>query len=414
MQRPSLAMPADNPRPHMPPPAATEAQRRAAPGPQIIAIPGPSPLPPRVQRAMHRASPDIYADDLAVLNLNLMARLKWLAGTRANLAPFMGNGHAGWEGATANLFNRGDKALVLASGHFGRSWAETTRAQGVDVEILDFGLAPADPARLAERLVADKDRAIRAVMLCQTDTASSATADIPAMRAAMGDHPALLVVDAIASLGCAPMRMDDWGVDVLIAASQKGLMAPPGTCFLWFSDRAAARGVTDLTTPYWNWHLRAGAEALWRFWGGTPPVQQIFGLREALVMIEEEGLESVWHRHALLARATWAALDAWGAGNPGIGPVVADPARRSPAVTAAMLPGADRLRDWTERHAGVVLGIGLGAADPANALRIAHMGYTNAAMLMGTLGAIEAGMTALSIPRGRGALEAAATVLATA
>src|SRR5690606_38600654 len=144
---------------------------------------------------------------------------------------------------------------------------------GIAVEVMDFGCAPADPGRLAERLTQDRENRIRAVMLCQTDTATSAAADIPAIRAAMDQHPALLVVDSIASLGCSPMHMDDWGVDVLISASQKGLMCPPGIAFVWFSDRAAARGRTALTTPVWDWHLRAGAEALWRFWGGTPPVQ---------------------------------------------------------------------------------------------------------------------------------------------
>ena len=265
-------------------------------GPDLIAIPGPSPVPARVLNAAHRASPDIYADDLAQVNLQVMAQLKRLAGTRANLAPYIGNGHAGWEAASANMFAPGDLALVLTSGHFGRSWAEMTEGLGVTVERLDFGALAPDPARLAARLAQDPQGRIRAVMVCQTDTASATLADIRAIRTAMGDHPALLVVDAIASLGCAPMRMDDWGVDVLIAASQKGLMCPPGTVFVWFSDRAAARGRTSLTSPWWDWHLRAGSDALWRWWGGTPPVQQIFALSEALTMIlDEEGPVSYTH-----------------------------------------------------------------------------------------------------------------------
>ena len=383
------------------------------PGPELIAIPGPSPVPARVLNAAHRASPDIYGADLAQVNLHLMAQLKRLAGTRAHLAPYMGNGHAGWEAASANIFAPGDVALVVTSGHFGRSWAEMTEGLGVAVERLDFGTLPPDPARLAERLSRDPEGRIRAVMVCQTDTASATMADIPAIRAAMEGHPALLVVDAIASLGCAPMRMDDWGVDVLIAASQKGLMCLPGTVFVWFSDRAAARGRTALTSPWWDWHLRAGADALWRFWGGTPPVQQIFALSEALTMIlDEEGLEAVWSRHARLARATWAAVDAWSAGAGGVRLSVADPAARALSVTAVTLPGADALRAWTVRECGVTLGVGLGAPDPSGALRIAHMGHCNAGVLLGTLGAIEAGMTALSIPHGGGALEAAAASIA--
>ncbi|WP_277020379.1 pyridoxal-phosphate-dependent aminotransferase family protein [Paracoccus hibiscisoli] len=383
------------------------------PGPDLIAIPGPSPVPARVLNAAHRASPDIYGADLAQVNLHLMAQLKRLAGTRAHLAPYIGNGHAGWEAASANIFAPGDLALVVTNGHFGRSWAEMTEGMGITVERLDFGALPPDPARLAERLSRDPEGRIRAVMVCQTDTASATMADIPAIRAAMEGHPALLVVDAIASLGCAPMRMDDWGVDVLIAASQKGMMCPPGTVFVWFSDRAAARGRTALTSPWWDWHLRAGADALWRFWGGTPPVQQIFALSEALTMIlEEEGLEAVWSRHARLARATWAAVDAWSAGARGVRLSVADPAARALSVTAVTLPGADALRAWTVRECCVTLGVGLGAPDPTGALRIAHMGHCNAGVLLGTLGAIEAGMTALDIPHGTGALEAAAASIA--
>ncbi|WP_042251690.1 alanine--glyoxylate aminotransferase family protein [Paracoccus sp. PAMC 22219] len=383
-----------------------------APGPDLIAIPGPSPVPARVLNAAHRASPDIYGDDLAQVNLQVMAQLKRLAGTRAHLAPYIGNGHAGWEAASANMFAPGDLALVLTSGHFGRSWAEMTEGLGVQVERMDFGALAPDPARLAARLAQDPQGRIRAVMVCQTDTASATLADIRAIRAAMGDHPALLVVDAIASLGCAPMRMDDWGVDVLIAASQKGLMCPPGTVFVWFSDKAAARGRTSLTSPWWDWHLRAGSDALWRWWGGTPPVQQIFALSEALTMIlDEEGLEATWTRHDRLARATWAAVDAWSVGG-GIRLSVADPGARSCSVTAVTLPGADALRAWVTRECGVTLGVGLGAPDPSGALRIAHMGHTNAGVLMGTLGAIEAGLTALDIPHGPGALEAAAGSIA--
>lgn len=383
-----------------------------APGPDLIAIPGPSPVPARVLAAAHRASPDIYADELAQLNLQVMDQLKRLAGTRAHLAPYIGNGHAGWEAAGANMFTPGDLALVLTHGHFGRSWAEMTEGLGVTVERLDFGAAAPDPARLAERLARDPEGRIRAVMVCQTDTATATLADIPALRAAMGDHPALLVVDAIASLGCAPMKMDEWGVDVLIAASQKGLMTLPGTVFVWFSDKAAARGRTALTSPWWDWHLRAQSDALWRWWGGTPPVQQIYALAEALTMIlDEEGLEAVWRRHARLAQATWAAVDAWGTAG-ALRLSVAEAAARAPAVTAVTLPGADALRAWTVRECGVTLGVGLGAPDPTGALRIAHMGHCNAGVLLGTLGAIEAGLTALDIPHGRGALEAAAASIA--
>ena len=384
-----------------------------AAGHPLIAIPGPSPLPERVLRAANRASPDIYGEELATLNQNVMAQLKRLAGTKAHIAPYIGNGHAAWEASAVNLFNRGDKALVITSGMFGRSWADFLGRLGVAIEVLDFGNDVADPAVLAARLANDRADQIKAVLLCHIDTASGCMTDIPAIKAAMGDHPALLVVDAIASLGCAPMLMDDWDVDVLISASQKGLMSMPGASFVWFSDRVAQRGPTDLTTPYWNWHNRKDATELWAFWGGTPPVQLLFALDEALrLILDEQGLVDVWSRHAGLARAVWAAVDAWSAGNPAIHLGIADPANRAASVTTIFLPGADRLRAWVSANCGVTLGVGLGADIPDGSLRLAHMGHCNAAMMLGALGAMQAGLIALAIPHGQGALEAAARVIA--
>ena len=384
-----------------------------AQGHPVIAIPGPSPTPDRVLRAMHRASPDIYGQPMADENRAMVAGLKRLAGTSAHLAVYIGNGHAGWEAANTNLLGRGETALVLTSGHFGRGWAASARALGIEVEELDFGSAAPDPQRLAERLARDRAHRIKAVLVCQVDTASSARADIPALRRAMGDHPAFFAVDAIASLGCEPMHMDEWGVDLLVSASQKGLMVPPGLAFLWVSDRLRARGPSDLATPYWDWAPRADAVELWQFWGGTPPVQQIFALDEALRMIlDEEGLFAVWARHAALARAVWAAADAWGEGDTGIRLSVEDPMARAASVTAMTLPGADALRAWTVANCGVTLGVGLGAEQPENALRVAHMGHANAGMILAALGAMQAGMAALGIPHGPGGLDAAARVLA--
>ena len=381
-------------------------------GRPVLAIPGPSPVPDRVLRAMHRPSPDIYGDELTALNAALMTDLKRLVGTRHHVAPYIGNGHAAWEAANLNMLAPGDKALVLTAGHFGRAWSEVARAIGADVEVIEAApfTAP-DPQALADRLRADRDHQIRAVLVCQVDTASSVRADIPALRAAMGDHPALLAVDAIASLGCEPLMMDDWGIDVLVAASQKGLMVPPGLALVWFSDKAAA--ARRKPTPYWDWQPRATATELWAFWGGTPPVQHLFGLAEALAMLlDDEGLPAVWARHEGLAAATWAALDAWGAGNPAIRAHVADQAHRSHAVTAAALPGAQTLRRWTEEKASLTLGIGLGAAEPADAMRIAHMGHLSAQGHLGTLATIEAGMQALGIPHGTGGTAAAAAEIA--
>ena len=391
-------------------------------GRPYLAIPGPSVMPDRVLAAMHKASPNIYAGALHDMVDTILPDLKRVAGTVHNVAIYIGNGHATWEAANANLFSRGDKALVLATGNFGHGWARSVRAMGVEVELLDFGTAATvDLAVFEAALRADKGHSLRAVLVTQVDTASTIKNDIVALRAVMDlvGHPALLAVDCIASLGCDEYRMDDWGVDVTVAASQKGLMTPPGLGFVWFSEKARAMAATsDLRTPYWDWTPRAEASEFWQLFNGTAPTHHLFGLREALDMIFEEGLPNIWARHAVLARTVWTAFDAWGAGNPAIGLNVADPALRGHSVTAARLgaPHATRLRDWTEQKAGVTLGIGLGMAEPHEPayhgyLRVAHMGHVNAHMTLGALAVMEAGMVALGIDHGPGALAAAARIV---
>jgi alanine-glyoxylate transaminase/serine-glyoxylate transaminase/serine-pyruvate transaminase len=401
-----------------------ESVMSLANGRPYLAIPGPSVVPDRVLAAMHRPSPNIYEGQLHDLTAKVAVDLKAVAGTRAHVAIYIVNGHGAWEAANANLFARGDRALVLATGRFGIGWAESARRMGVAVEVMDFGKsAPLDLARVEAALRADRGHTIKAVLATHVDTASSVKNDIAGLRAAMdaAGHPALLAVDAVASLGCDEMRMDAWGVDVLVAASQKGLMTPPGLGFLWFSDKAKERCTGgDLCTPYWDWAPRAAPAEFWQYFCGTAPTHHLYGLAEALTMLlHEEGLAAAWARHAVLARSVWAAFDAWGAGNPAIALNVADPAFRGHSVTAARLgaPYATDLRRWTEREAGVTLGIGLGMADSSDPayhgfLRVAHMGHVNAHMTLGALAVMEAGMQALGLPHGAGALEAAARVVA--
>ncbi len=394
-----------------------------AAGRPYLAIPGPSVIPDRVLRAMHQGSPNIYEGPLIELVASLMPDLRRVAGTTGHVAMYIGNGHAGWEAANANLFNRGDTALVLAVGQFGLSWANSARNMGIEVDVLDFGKSsPADMDQVEAALRADTGHKIKAVLTTHVDTASSIRTDIAVLRKAIdaAGHPALLAVDCIASLGCDDFRMDDWGVDVMVAACQKGLMTPPGLSFVWFSEAARQRcGKTDLATPYWAWGPRAEPEEFWQYWDGTAPTSHLYGLREALDMIQEEGLPNVWKRHQTLASAVWAAFDAWGAGNPAIGLNVASANDRGWSVTAARLgaPHATRLRQWCETKAGLTLGIGLGMApstDPAyhGFLRVGHMGHVNAHMTLGALAVMEAGLIALEIPHGDGALAAAARVIA--
>lgn len=395
-------------------------------GRPYLAIPGPSTMPDRVLRAMHQGSPNIYEGPLIEMVETLWPDLRRLAGTTQNVAVYIANGHGVWEAANSNLFSRGDSALVLATGHFGHSWANSVRSRGVDVQVLDFGKSAApDFTRVEAALRADTTHKIKAVLTTQVDTATTVKTDIPALRAAIdaAEHPALLAVDCIASLGCDEYRMDEWGVDVTVAASQKGLMVPPGLGFVWFSEkaRAACKG-SDLNSPYWDWTPRADASEFWQYFNGTAPTHHLFGLRESLTMIlDEEGLPNVWHRHDALARAVWAAFDTWAEGNPQIGLNVADPASRGRSVTAARFgaPHATRLREWCEHQAGVTLGIGLGMAssdDPAyhGFLRVAHMGHVNAHMTLGALAVMEAGLSALDIPHQSGGITAAAQIVAAA
>lgn len=383
-------------------------------GRDTLAIPGPSIVPDRVLNAMHRAAPNIYEGELVELTASVYADLKRVAGTAGEAVVYIGNGHAVWEASIANILKPGDAALVLSTGRFGLGWAATARQMGIDVEIMDFGFGLAiDPARVEERLRQDTGHRIRAVLAVQTDTASSVRSEIAPVRAALdaAGHPALLAVDCIASLACDRFEMDAWGVDVMLAACQKGLMTPPGVAFVFFNDRAAAAAV-PCASPYWDWKPRAKPEVFYQLFAGTPPTHHLYGLRCALDMIlVEEGLEAVWRRHEVHARAVWAAVDAWGtAGAMRLN--VGDPSLRSHAVTTIRTaPGEGaRLRRWCTDVAGLTLGVGLSVpgVDPEGLFRIGHMGHLNPHMMLGTLATIDAGLEALGISHGPGAVEAAA------
>jgi alanine-glyoxylate transaminase/serine-glyoxylate transaminase/serine-pyruvate transaminase len=393
-----------------------------AQGRHYLAIPGPSVIPDRVLQAMHRAAPNIYAGELIEITRSLIPDLKAIARTAHEVAIYIANGHGAWEAAVANVLAPGDRVLVLATGRFGHGWAEVARRLGAEPEIVDFGKdADIDLERVAELLAADRAHRYKAVMAVHVDTSTSVRNDIAGLRATLdaAGHPALLMVDCIASLACDRFEMDLWGVDVMVAACQKGLMTPPGLGFVFFGPRAAgAREAMARVSPYWDWKPRVDPQEYYQFFCGTAPTHHIFGLRAALDMIAEEGIEHVWQRHAQLARAIWAAAEAWGQGGP-LRLNIADPWKRSHAVTSLRLgaPHGTALRDWLTENAGVTLGIGLGMAPPGDPawhgfFRIGHMGHVNAHMVLGTLGAIEAGMRALGIDHGRGALEAAAAVCA--
>ncbi|MFY0679334.1 MAG: alanine--glyoxylate aminotransferase family protein [Thalassovita sp.] len=391
-------------------------------GRHYLAIPGPSVMPETVLRAMHRSAPNIYEGELVEVTRSLMPDLRNVARTAHNVAIYICNGHGAWEASLSNVLAPGDKVLVPTTGRFGHGWAEMARGLGIEAEILEFGRqSPFAPDQIEAALRADTDHKIKAVLATHVDTSTGILNDISALRQAMdaAGHPALLMADCIASLGCDQFEMDAWGVDVMVAASQKGLMTPPGMGLVFFNDKAAeARKKMTRVSPYWDWTQRANPEMYYQHFCGTAPTHHLYGLRAALDLLKEEGMEAVWHRHDTLARAIWAAADAWSTEGV-LSMNVADAAHRSRAVTSLRvgLPHGPKLRAWTDHQAGVTLGIGLGMSEKGDPhglgyFRIGHMGHVNAHMVLGALGAIEAAFVAEGIPHGAGGLSAAAKIIA--
>jgi alanine-glyoxylate transaminase/serine-glyoxylate transaminase/serine-pyruvate transaminase len=383
-------------------------------GRELLSIPGPTNVPDAVLAAMHRAAIDIYAGDMIDVTHSLLADLPKVFRTTGRTYIYAANGHGGWEAALSNVLSRGETVLVLESGLFALGWGDMARMMGVKVDVLKGDLRRAvDPAAVAQRLAADTAHEIKAILVVQIDTASGVVNDLPAIRRAVASvkHPALLMVDCVASLGCMPFEMDAWGVDVAMAGSQKGLMTPPGLAFVAANERAhAAHQKADLRTRYWDWTSRNG-EAHYQKYGGTPPQHLLFGLRKALDMLLAEGLDAAARRHALLAEATRQAVTRWAeAGVLAIN--VIRPEERANSVTTVRMQGREPgpLSDYCRDKCGVVLGRGIGELQ-GQAFRIAHMGHVNAPMALGILGAIEMGLGALGIPHGRGGVQAAVEYL---
>jgi alanine-glyoxylate transaminase/serine-glyoxylate transaminase/serine-pyruvate transaminase len=380
-------------------------------GREFLAIPGPTTMPDEVLRAMHRPALDIYSQEMIDLSDSLHADLSKLFATSGRAYIHIANGHGAWEAALSNVLSRGDKVLVLESGRFAIGWGNTAAAMGAEVEVLKGDWRRAiRPAEVEARLRQDKDHTIKAILAVQVDTASGAYNDIEAIGKAIkaAGHPALFMVDTVASLGCMPFEMDAWGVDVAMSGSQKGLMTPPGLGFVAANDRAReVHKKANMRTPYWDWTEREGAEH-YRKYAGTAPVHHLFALRQAIDMIFEEELENTFLRHRLLAEAVRRAVAVWAEGQV-IGFNIAEAGERSNTVTTVTMGGGYdpvALHQYCKEKCGVVLGVGIGELH-GQAFRIAHMGHVNAPMILGTLGVIEVGLNALAIPHGKGGTAAA-------
>jgi alanine-glyoxylate transaminase / serine-glyoxylate transaminase / serine-pyruvate transaminase len=380
-------------------------------GREFLAIPGPTTMPDEVLRAMHRPALDIYSSAMVELTDGLLRDLSKLFATKGRSYIYIANGHGAWEAAISNVLSRGDKVLVLESGRFAIGWGNAAAAMGAEVEVLKGDWRRAvRPAEVEARLRQDKDHQIKAILVAQIDTASGAVNDIEAIGKAIkaAKHPALFMVDAVASLACMPFEMDAWGIDVAMSGSQKGLMTPPGLGFVAVNDRARqVHKTANLRTPYWDWTEREGAEH-YRKYGGTAPVHLLFALRQAIDMLFEEQLPNAFRRHHLLAEAVRRAVAVWAEGQV-LNFNIAEASERSDTVTTVVMAAGhdpDTLQRYCKEKCGVVLGTGIGELS-GGAFRIAHMGHVNAPMILGTLGVIEMALNALDIPHGKGGTEAA-------
>jgi len=382
-------------------------------GREFLAIPGPTTVPDEVLRAMHRPAVDIYSGPLLALTDGLLRDIARVFNTKGRAYIYISNGHGAWEASLTNVLSKGDKVLVLESGRFAIGWGEGARRMGAEVEILKGGMRRAvRPAEVEAYLKADKakgGKTIKAVLVAQIDTASGVVNDIAAIGEAIraAGHDALLMVDAVASLGCMPFEMDAWGVDVAMSGSQKGMMTPPGLGFVVANDRAReAHKTAGLRTPYWDWTDREGDQHYQKY-AGTPPEHLLFGVRQALDMLFEEGLENVFLRHRLLAEAVRRAVGVWSEGQ-AIGFNIIEAGERADSITCVQVNGHDpeALRAYTNQKCGVILGQGIGELS-GKAFRVAHMGHVNAPMILGTLSVIEMGLAALSIPHAKGGAQAA-------
>lgn len=384
----------------------------------FLMTPGPTNIPDRVLRAMARPSLEYAGPDFLELSVGVHEDIKKVFQTTAEVFIYSANGHGAWEAALANTLSPGDTVLVPDTGQFSNSWSMMAESLGIKSQYMKADWRHGiDPEAVEQALREDKDHNIKAVLMVHTDTATSITSDVAAVRKAIdaANHPALFMVDTIASLVTTDYRMDEWGVDVTIAACQKGLMVAPGLSFTAANDKARTAGKsTTMPRNYWNWQTRRG-EVHYTWYCGTGPVNSIFGLRESLNMIFEETLEGAYARHQRLADAVRAAVGVWGQeGRFELNALVPD--QRANGVTTILI---DEAMDVSALHAlcrdrfNVSLGYGLGKLK-GKSFRIGHMGHVNEPMILGTLGCVEAAFEILGIQHGKGGVQAAVTSLAKA
>ena len=381
-------------------------------GRHFLQIPGPTNVPDRVLRAMDRPTIDHRGPEFAVLGKTVLAGIKRVFQTERDVVIYPASGTGAWEAALVNTLSPGDRVLMAETGHFAMLWKKLAERMSLAVEMMPGDWRQgANPAEIEKRLRADVAQAIKAVCVVHNETSTGVTTPILPIRAAIdrAGHPALLLVDTISSLGSIDYRHDEWGVDVTVGGSQKGLMLPPGLSFNAISAKAlAASKHAKLPRSYWEWSEMIASNATGYF-PYTPATNLLYGLHEALEMLFAEGLPNVFARHDRLAEATRRAARAWG-----LEILCANPAEYSSSLTALIVPdghSADTFRKIVLERFNMSLGQGLGRV-AGKIFRIGHLGYFNELMLCGTLAGVEMGLKLAGIPHRAAGVEAAMAYLA--
>jgi alanine-glyoxylate transaminase/serine-glyoxylate transaminase/serine-pyruvate transaminase len=376
-------------------------------GRHFLQIPGPTNVPDRILRAIDNATIDHRSQDFAALGAAVLKGVRNIFKTAGPVVVFPSSGTGAWEAALVNTLSPGDKVVMFETGHFATLWRHMAERLGLAVEFVPGDWRHGvDPAAVEARLAADKAHQIKSVMAVHNETSTGVTSRIGEIRAAIDRtrHPALFMVDTISSLASIDYRHDEWKVDVTVGGSQKGLMLPPGLGFNAISQKAIDAGKTaKLPRSYWDWQamLQANDKGFFPY---TPATNLLYGLREAIAMLEDEGLENVFARHDRHAEATRRAVRAWG-----LEILCADPREYSSSLTTVMMPeghNSDQLRAAILERFDMSLGQGLGRLS-GKVFRIGHLGDFNDLMLAGTLCGVEMGLGIAGVPHKRGGVDAA-------
>jgi alanine-glyoxylate transaminase/serine-glyoxylate transaminase/serine-pyruvate transaminase len=394
--------------------SATETTTRPR-GRQFFANPGPTNIPDSVLLAVARATVDFNDPAFMEVYEACFDGLKRVLKTRQHLFMYTGSGHAAWEASLVNLFSPGDAVLIPETGHFSDSWAKMARDLGLEVRQVPADCRRGvDMAALRAALAADENRAVKAVCAVHNETSTGMALPLAEVRAALDatGHPALLLADTISSLGSIDFRMDEWGVDAAVGGSQKGLMLPTGMAFTGVSGKAmAAHAQARLPKHYFSWTNMLARKQ--RSFVGTVPIGLFYGLREALRLIEEEGLERVFHRHARLGEAVRRCVRHWSGNGGGPQLFCANPGRYSDSVTAVLMPDGfdcEAVRSTALNRFNVSLGAGLSKL-AGRVFRIGHLGDLNEPMVLGTLAAVEMSLKLNGVPHAPGGVGAAMAFL---